>query len=55
MKNASSEMLHHPSGIHTLCKCWRACIVGNGDYAEKLYSCIPLSINKLNKKNVVFI
>jgi hypothetical protein len=42
-------------GIHTLCKCWRACIERNGDYVEKVYSCVPLSLNTLNlKKNYHF-
>jgi hypothetical protein len=34
-------------GIHTLCKRWRGCIERNGDYVEKLYSCVPLLYNKI--------
>jgi predicted amidophosphoribosyltransferase len=40
-------------GIHALRKRWRACIERNGDYVEKLYSCVPLSFNKLNLKKIL--
>jgi hypothetical protein len=42
-------------GIHALQKCWKTCMVRNGDYVEKLSHCVPSEFNKLrNKKYLRF-